>query len=237
MRQTRKEEDKAQKETVMIDYWESIGRLASSKNLHEELTNTLDQGGQRHLRVVYATATAPQIKTRVLDIHGAEYQMVQDVLSPVLTEKFLSLMAAGELIWTYRSKKSRDVIARLNGLMAGTGRDLNSPSTSYFIALGLVIVDAGFRQTLKNSNGGSVELLPRLSPQEREQINTLITIGAFETAAQALAQMLWDGGCNIALCFWKGYLHGTGVEVLSANGDSHAATEITEGHFEAAAGK
>jgi hypothetical protein len=193
----------------VIDYWESIGRLAYYPELYAKFEEVLPAAGQ--IPNVAAQANNSKATATGLFIPDSQYKDVQDFLSPVLTEGFLSLMAAGELIWTFSFRESRAAFKQLQDLIAQAQPALYGPSTSYFISLGLVIVDDVFRDQLKATKGGPVTTLRRLSPRQTDQIDALINDPRFEPVVLAFASKPWEFGCNDRLLPWGGHLHPEGV--------------------------
>jgi hypothetical protein len=157
----------------MIEYWEALGRLTYEKGLFSEFEKVLGPPTD----VPWITATNGDYKSACLDIQESQFTRVQEFFSPILTEQLLSLVAAGELIWMFSTKKLRAEFHHLHAIVSKTPPILFSPSTSYFIALGIVIVDGPFRRKVEESEASRLRALPRLSGKQREQIQALLKNG------------------------------------------------------------
>jgi hypothetical protein len=175
----------------MIEYWEALGRLAYEKELFDEFKRALGPP----VEVPWITVSVGKYPCSGFDIAEAEYKKAQRFLAPILTEGFLSLMAAGELIWMFSTESVRAAFDHVNGIVSGTGPALYGPSTSYFIALGLIIVDPRFREKLQDSYEGCFFTLPRLSDRERDQIKALLRDTDFPDALGPI-EFLWTKACN-----------------------------------------
>jgi hypothetical protein len=215
----------------MIDFWEAIGRLATYKDLNNEF-----------LKVLPPVGVIPQVSAKTydstgvgLDIPQAQYEAIQTFFAPILSENYLSLMAAGELIWTYSYQKSRDAMNELIKLTSQATPELFGPSTRYFITLGIVIVDDIFRHNLQNKQADAVKVLLRLSDLDNDQITNLANDPRFEAAATAFSK-IWDEACNDLLHYRPGHLHPmplstggwqSGKETPPAGTDQYAASSAS----------
>src|SRR5579871_6337459 len=150
----------------MIDYWEALGRLAYDKGLFDQFKEVLGPPNPQYLPS--ETVTVKTVTATVLNIPEDAYKSVQRFLTPILTEQYVSVFVAGELIWTFSQEKYRKAFANLYNPISRV--KLHSPSTSYFIALGLLLVDKTFRAEVAKSGKNRIELLPRLSDPQRDQL-------------------------------------------------------------------
>ncbi len=193
----------------MIDYWEALGRLATDAELH------------KNFEALKANQQAPQIVTihpnegistsRGLNIPGQSYTDVQGFFSGVLTEQVMSVMSAGELIWTYSFDKTRTAISNINQFMGKAQPQLSAPSTSYYIALGRVMVDDWACKQLTAPGADTAKLLPRLSVIEQQRLIGLLASAVFLALLAALRSGPWDNGCDVAAIFWPGYVQPMGI--------------------------
>jgi hypothetical protein len=186
----------------MIDYWEALGRLACDKGLFDQFKEVLGPPSPQYLPS--ETVTVNHVTATVLKLPEDAYKSVQGFLSPILTEHYVSVFVAGELIWTFSQDKSRKAFAGLHASISKAKPDC--PSTSYFIALGLLLVDKIFRAEVAKGGKNRVEVLPRLSDLERDHVGALMedddflrSVGDFED--------IWDEGCFDWLFWEAGYVH------------------------------
>lgn len=193
----------------MIDYWEAVGRLATYKTLNDRLVKVLPPpGAMSPVSVPFQGGTAAGF-----DIPQTQYDAVQQFLNPVLTEGYLSLMSAGEIIWTYSFQQSREAMQTLPDVIARATPEVFGPSTRYFITLGILIVDEIFRHNLQKADSEGVKAL-QLADSERDKIANLAKISEFETMATDFSKSPWAGGCNVRLCDWEGHLHPPCVDAV-----------------------
>jgi len=216
----------------MIDYWEAIGRLAYYKDLNDEFEKILPAAGL----IPRVTAQVRGDTETALDIPAGEYEAVQDFFDPILTEPFLSLMSAGELIWTYSFQESRDAIKRLEAIVSQAQPELFGPSTNYFITLGLVIADDAFRHSLRNREDKALKVIQRLSSPENNQIVSLTNNTDFDAYSLAFCALPWDHGCNVKYKFWPGHLHPLGVDASDWAGPSNTPASPAGSWVQVAAG-
>lgn len=196
----------------MIDYWEAIGRLAYDEDLFSKFQKVLPS--PENIQWETVTATAIKASSTCLNIPERQYKAVQAFLSPILTEQYLSLFAAGELIWTFNTEKSRESFCRMQPAILAAEPRLPCPSASYFIALGLVIVDGLFRKEAerrtRKAPGTSEalrDLLPRLSDPQRDQIMNLVKCPRFQEFAEMFDSDPWEQGCFVAESTRAEYRH------------------------------
>jgi hypothetical protein len=193
----------------MIDYWEAIGRLATYKELNDEFLKILPPVGG--IPTKNAAGGGEYSAGCGLDIPEQQYNAVQDFFRPVLTEQYLSLMSAGELIWTYSFPRSRGGMTKLEDRIAKAQPKLHGPSTNYYITLGILIVDELFREQVRKEGAGGTTLLRRLATTQARQIINLANDKDFSDCASDFSFEAWDGGCNVRLICWEGHLHPLGM--------------------------
>jgi hypothetical protein len=197
----------------MLEYWEAVGRLTYEKGLFSELEKVLGPPTD----IPWITATNNNYKSACLNIQEKQFRDVQDFFSPILTEQLLSLVAAGELIWMFSGGKLRTQFHHLHAIVSKTPPILFGPSTSYFIALGIVIVDGLFRKKVEESDASCLKALPRLSDKQREQIQALFKNPLFKEALRPI-ESFWDEGCLDRLIPYPVY-----AQPVGANKDPKAA--------------
>src|SRR5579885_2168355 len=171
----------------MIDFWEALGRLAYDQELFDQFQTLLGQPlpDGAYLPSEKLTTKKEHITATVLRIPRESYEKVQDFMRPILTEHYVSLFVAGELIWTFSRKGIREAFANLHGPISA--RKLHAPSTSYFITLGLLLVDKLFRDKVAKAG----QDLSRLSDPERQQLQTVLCDKRF-THNMELFEDQWD---------------------------------------------
>jgi hypothetical protein len=210
----------------MIDYWEAIGRLVYDEDLIYTFKTILPP--PESIKVVTLTSRESDTTSTCLDISEEKYKAVQACLSPVLAEQHLSLFAAGELIWTFYSEKSRNLFDQMCQLISQKGSRLNCPSTSYFIALGLVLVDRRFREEVI----ACTQALPRLSAPQRDHIRALVACPEFPKLAEEFDEIPWEQGCYVGEVARIEYRHpialdaGKKIEIKPASARSWATTPV-----------
>ena len=193
----------------MIDFWEAIGRLATYKRLNEEFLRVLPPVEAVSSEMVYserldATGVGANIPEE-------NYKEVQDFFDQILTENFLSLMSAGELIWSYNYQESRDAMNTIICITSKAPSELFGPSTRYFISLGLLIVDSQFREGVKKKTADATKVIRRLSDRAIDHINYLANNEEFNEACVRFGKKPWDIACDIGLHYRNGYMHGVGI--------------------------
>ena len=190
----------------MIDFWEAIGRLASDKKLAEGFAALLPPPGPfRYVelkRSVYINNEQYQYPCTGVDIPEELYLNVQKYLEPVLAERYLSLMAAGELIMAFSYPQLREAAARLLDITAISEArpQFSSPSASYFINLGLLLVDTRFRHKVQRGEDYAVERLDYLPDAQRENLLAIMDTDDFKTNIRPF-ELLWPCGCNALWVF------------------------------------
>lgn len=187
----------------MIDFWEALGRLVCDEELSRKFETV----------VTPLSAALPHtiLPHKPIDIEDDAYNVVQSFWEPVLTQPYLSLMAAGELIWAYRFDESRQAMKTLQGIIAETKPKLHNPSTSYLIALGSIIADELLRPQVAHKKPNPLAIR-RLSAPEQHHLTSLAANESFGTAAVRFCDGPWDGGCNVRMLYWEGHLHPRGID-------------------------
>jgi hypothetical protein len=94
----------------------------------------------------------------------------------------------------------------MNAIVSQAPPELFSPSTSYFIALGILLVDGNFRRDVMKSADGGAALLPRLTDPQRKQLEAVLHHPGFKKALNMLT-LIWDEGCNDDLICRVEYRH------------------------------
>ena len=186
----------------MIDYWEALGRLAFDAELTEGFLRVLPPAGLFPL----VTATRDEHQCTGVDIPGKFYDDVQRYLEPVLTEHYLSLTGAGELIWAFSYENVREFARALNKIVAKARPRLSSPSTAYFISLGLVTADGRFRHKVMKSDSRSLDRFRRMSDPEVKNLLGVMENQDFESKIGVFSS-LWPLGCIDDYVFYEGHLH------------------------------
>jgi len=173
----------------MIDFWEALGRLAYDQELFNKFQEVLGQppaSGYLPMKDLMTEKKLPadgktaspstlRITATVLEIPREDYEKVQNFLRPILTEHYVSLFVAGELIWTFSRQDIRAAFTGLHDPISSVR--LHAPSTSYFINLGLLLVDKLFREKvteIAKADNDLAPLLPRLSDLERYHLKTVL---------------------------------------------------------------
>lgn len=199
----------------MIDFWEALGRI-----VYNEAT------GQAFAQVAepLAVKLKPQAepyqpgKPYYLDIECADYEAVQNFWTSLLNQPYLSLMAAGDLIWIYYFQESQVKIKSLREAVIQAEPKLVNPSPAYFIGLSLIILDKNFRSRVAASDKPEEVLSPGrldwLSTQEKDNLTCLARNSGFVEAAADFYFKIWDGGCDDLIVCWEGHLHPRGVSYL-----------------------
>jgi len=194
----------------MIDYWEALGRLAYEKGLYAEFEKVLLYEFKRAFppngTIPWVNVTKKDITETGLDIPKHVYQRVQQFLGPILAEQHVSVFVAGELIWTFSGERARKGFEEMNAIVSQAPPELFSPSTSYFIALGILLVDGNFRRDVMKSADGGAALLPRLTDPQRKQLEAVLHHPGFKKALNMLT-LIWDEGCNDDLICRVEYRH------------------------------
>jgi hypothetical protein len=193
----------------MIDYWEAIGRLASNAQLNNQFQSMNACTKTRTAALVYAKDGS--VAGNGLDIDKTDFDQVQGFIGGVLTEKSLSLIGAGELMWDFSFPQSRTAMVNLNGVISGVVTGLSNPSTAYFIALGKVIVDATLRNSLTAPGAKLPATFPRLSAVEIAAIGLLLATKAFLQAVEEFGEFPWECGCIGGSDYTEGYIQPTGI--------------------------
>jgi hypothetical protein len=186
----------------MIDYWEAIGRLAYDEKLFAEFEKILPTKP-----IKWITVAGVKITSTSLVITEGVYRDLQAFLRQILTEQYVSLFAAGELVWTFSQTATRTTFGLLQNEISQAEPRLENPSTSYFITLGLLIVDGLFREKVAASPKGSAHLSPRLSAREGDQIVALAKNPDFEKSADEFTKIPWEQGCGVGGTPRPDYLH------------------------------
>lgn len=210
----------------MIDFWEAIGRIATYEDLNSQFLELMPQA----MQIPHVTTRAKKFGSVSvgLDIPGEQYEKVQNFFAPILTENYLSLMSAGELIFTYSFQESRDAMQDLLKITSNLRPKVFGPSTKYFITLGVLIVDEIFRHNLRDKGTSSLKVIRRLSDPENDQITELAKDTKFETAATAFSQNPWDGGCHCRLIYWEGHLHPLAIDKVGGQSDWEPSASAEE---------
>ncbi len=204
----------------MIDYWEAIGRLASDKKLADGLEKILPAPGE----YPYSPTIRENQVFGGLDIPKHLYDAVQAYLEPVLSQQYLSLTAAGELLWAYSYKEVRNFIGVLNGILStGAHPKVEAPSASYFIALGLLVNDKGFREKVRDGHADSIKRLRNLKPGHLENLMSVIKNPTFESSVKSDIDFFWMKGCQSTLIVSKDYIFTPGIKALPGALASKAA--------------
>jgi hypothetical protein len=193
----------------MIDYWEAIGRLASNAQLNNQFQNMAACTKPRKAALVYGKDGS--VAGNGLDIAKTDFDEVQGFIGKVLTEKTLSLIGAGELMWDFSFPQSRSAMVDVNGVIAGKVTGLGTPSTAYFIALGKVIVDATLRAAVTKPGANLAAAFPRLSAVEIAAIALLLETAAFLKAVEEFGEFPWEPGCIGGSDFTAGYIQPKGI--------------------------
>jgi len=192
----------------MIDYWEAIGRLACDVELAKGFLKVLPKKKLRS-----ETVKRPEGPCTGVVIPGAAYQAVQRYLEPHLAEGYLSLTAAGELIWAFSYPEIRRFTLQVNRITANARpRRVSSPSASYFITLGALIADGEFREDfLSPSPDSSTQArLRRLPAVQLDNLRSIVTSREFARAIK-LFTPIWFPGCLDHLIFYDGLVHPYGI--------------------------
>jgi hypothetical protein len=193
----------------MTDYWEAIGRLASNAQLNNQFQSMEACTKTRTPVTIYAKDGT--VAGKGLDIDKTDFGKVQGFMGGVLTEKSLSLIGAGELMWDFSFAQSRNAMISINGIIAGVVTTLPTPSTAYFIALGKVIVDATLRRALTAPGANLPAAFPRLSAVEIAAIGLLLGTLAFLNAVELFGELPWEPGCIGGSDYAEGYIQPTGI--------------------------
>ena len=201
----------------MIDFWEALGRLAYDKDLFDKFQEKL--GPPTRLRSERVTEN--KVTATVLNISEKAYEAVQDFFGPILAEQFVSLFVAGELIWTFSWETTRDALAKMHGPISAMKFD--NPPTSYFIALGLILVDARFRDKVATSTDNCVRALPRLSQPQRDHLVSVVKNRDFLANMDDFEDP-WDEGCFEWLMFRREYVHPVAVDPMKGPGGRYLAS-------------
>lgn len=209
----------------MIDFWEAIGRLATYERLNSKFVAILPPPAMIQAVEGYVAFNS---QAPGLNIPPDQYQRVQDFFEPLLTENYLSLMAAGELIWAYSFEKSREAMKKLIPITDRYSVDLYGPSTRYFITLGALISDQYFRRDLTQENTRALKLIERLSDPEKHTIIDLAANDDFNKAAVEFCLKPWEIGCNVFIFYWSGHLHSLAVQDKSQYSESVDAWQKTD---------
>ena len=181
----------------MIDFWEAIGRLACDSKLQGDFYTT-----QPDPHPVPTTKAANG--NIALDIEGVAYQKTQDFFEGVLTQGLLSLMSAGELIRAASFADSRAALAKMPAIISSASPALAEPSTSYYIALGMIVIDEDYRALLKTGKA-ALKGRPPMSSDEQKQIMQLLQ--SCDSTAREFCFSPWGGGCTARHSYWDGHLH------------------------------
>lgn len=206
----------------MIDYWEATGRLVCDAAL---LTGLMDKL-KKHLPE--KGFPIEQVKRDGLDFRGLKiplkaYEIVQAHMEPVLTEKLMSLSAAGELIWGLSYPEVRDVLTQLPAVVSAAGTPkLRSVSTGYFIALGILINDKNFRRRMEKGDKECVARFPRLKSNHIENLMSIICHPKFRSQMTAFDEF-WNEGCGGHLRVTADHLFTPGLSMRADNKVKKAA--------------
>jgi hypothetical protein len=182
----------------MTDFWEAIGRMAYDGNLQRDFYATQPNPPQP-----VPTTKAANGNT-ALDIKGEDYQRTQEFFENVLTQRLLSLMAAGELIRAASFADSRTALAKIPAIISGALPGLVKPTTNFYIALGMLIIDEDYRAQLRTGKV-PVKSLPPMSSDEQDQLMKLLQ--SCDGAARDFCASPWGGGCTARHSYWDGHLH------------------------------
>lgn len=196
----------------MIDYWEAIGRLAYD--------NALAKGFEQIVPPPGEYPYLPTIKENQvfggLAIPESLYAAAQGYLEPVLSQQYLSLTATGELLWAYSYKQVRDFIGVLHGILTTEAHPkVDSPPASYFMALGVLVNDKGFRKSVQAGDAASIKRLRHLKPAHLDNLMSVINNPKFEKSVESDIDSLWIEGCQSCLVFSESTLFTPGIKSLT----------------------
>jgi hypothetical protein len=208
----------------MTDYWEAIGRLAYEAKLFAEFENSLPKAESIEYETIDAPAWAadavraetPPPTYTGLKLSPTQLEGIQKFLKSYLTEQRLSLFSAGELLWTFNHKDSRTAFLKVQAAIAKAAEPhLSSPSSSFFVSLGIAVVDKHFREKLKASDPNHCDdILPRLSPLEKLEILTIGKDQDFRRAADDQDGISWNESCYESVDPFRGYVHPVAAKYL-----------------------
>jgi hypothetical protein len=124
----------------MIDAWEVMGRL---------LTDDVFRAA--------VFAAAPTTRPSVNQATRATYRMdaftsLNTAIRTVITDRPLSLMGLGEILWPLGSDDFRKKLTIAAQVVIQTGINMNRVNYYFYAALGAMMVDGQLRQNLKSSS-------------------------------------------------------------------------------------
>jgi hypothetical protein len=188
----------------MIDFWEALGRMANDRRVCDAFIDSL---------VLPRTIERETVKDKRgdrtgLNIPDGHYVGIQGFWRTRLHQGVVSIMAAGELDWTFSFGKPRDEIKKICEIVKQQGSAIESPTTAYFIGLGMLITDEYLRDAVKKPGGDG--LLPTgLSGTERATLLRLAGLEDFDLVCARFCESPWDGStqCHAAAVVWPGHRH------------------------------
>lgn len=195
----------------MIDYWEAIGRLACDGELAKGLMGILPKAKP----FPWVETIRDGYKTFGIDIPLDLYSKVQNYLEPHLSEQWMSVNSAGELIWACSYPGVRKFLLGAGETLRVMEPKIPSVSTGYFIALGVVICDPGFRHALKANDARSARHMSRLSMPQQAHLCALIDHKPFNRLLQGF-EFPWEAGCGDDSIVQKRHLYSPGLNAPPA---------------------
>jgi hypothetical protein len=192
----------------MLDFWEALGRMATSSDCCTAVyaaVKTNDPGG--YPTAAFNPAAGAKFPNIGLQIPSADYTAMRSAVMKY-TDGPISMMALGELIMIVADSRFRALNNTLIKAIAASGAKTGPFSKLYYSALGCMLLDSKIRMAFAG-DGANFDLngYSSLTSPERASLTQLALDASVGPDADQVCALYWGVSCADLQTYYDGHLH------------------------------
>lgn len=180
----------------MVDFWEVLGRLVTNDTLRNDIYKRFSTGD-------YAIDGAEH----GFVIPRDHYNVAREEVAKVISERPVSLMTLGELLFALSQDVVRDLIVKMANVIKTSAISVAGRSALFYTGLGAMIIDDTVRNAFDNNQFDAIQF-KALSLAERTDLAALAKpSGALKSLANEMCGRSWDPDCSAKFNFYDHHTH------------------------------